>query len=352
MKPIRSGIPRPEPQKVLLSFLSNYVFVCILTLVLYFAAAFPILHSTSSYLSASSYIENTEVAAGFTLKANLSYEPYKEACENFYLHSYGEELKEAYNEANSTSFTLNHIYNILVLRLPVSPSPSDYKTDYFAYPLNEDGTVNADGLGLIARDLGSRGYDDVRDIYYTGYSRIQDNLLIFDSTYAKAKGDIRAMEGASRFACLSFSLLIVEVLFPFFAKFGRRPGELIFKVCYLNRNGFGASFYKSLLRALIELLLASIGIYYLNPYFVTLFLVFPYFIEGITMLFDEYNRGYIERILSLIPADFKAEKIYANEAEMLQDRENSLAAYAEPGYTGKLSEVDSFSSKAEGKKSN
>ena len=327
-----------------LAFIINYAFVWVLGLTFYFAISYPIRFNDSNYLSNKKIYEDTRVTYSLNMWNGASNEELMAAMEYFYLDAFRSQVEEKYNSQNGTNFTAEHIYNIRIYHLPTDPNPSNFQTEYFSYVIKEDGSVNPDVLATPRTDeLNPRGLESLHSIIFSSYLSTEIVAREFIPEYGRSIEYLNRYDGFSKLICFAASMVIYQLILPLIFGYGRSLGELIIGLGYANKgNGYAVSYFKLPLRMLILSLPALIGTYFWNLYFLVIFLIFPYFLDLLFRLFS-VNRGSIaDKFLFIVPVDMKYERLYKNEAELLQDGETVLMGYSEE-YTSTLSNVETMS---------
>ncbi len=335
---------QPDNLRSCLSAFINYAFIWVATIVMFFAIAYPIRENNPSYRANYDVYKTTRDTYSLWLETANSNEELIEAMQNFYFVHFKDTIEEKYNSANETSFSIVHIYNIQMYGLPMNPTPSDYQTDYFSYVLNEDGSVNPDTVGYARVDsLNSRGINALHDTIFTSYQVLEVRTREFLPEYKKSVDNHFLWLGFSHLIPFMAAMLITFVILPLFFKHGRGLGEKLCKEGYSNKgNGYSVSFHKLPLKMLILAAPASIGVFYFNPFYIVLFLVFPYFLDLLYRAFTSEHRSLADKFMFMYIVDTDYEKLYKNEAELLQDGETVLMGYSEE-YTSTLSNVETMS---------
>ncbi|MCR5079220.1 MAG: hypothetical protein K6B65_04830 [Bacilli bacterium] len=342
----KRGIVHSQPDNLrsCISFFINYSFIWALTLLLFYAVAYPLRENNAAYRANYDFYKTTRDTYSLWLKTENSNEELIKAMQDYYFVHFTDTIKEKFNEANETDFTIEHIYNIQMYSLPMNPTPSDYQTDYFSYVLKEDGSVNPDVVGYArVDDLNSRGLTALHDTIYSSYQVLEVRTREFIPKY-KESIDIHFLSlGLSHIAPFALAMLINYIVLPLIFGHGAGLGEKITKQGYANKgNGYSASFFKLPLKMLILAAPASIGVFYFNPFYVVLFLVFPYFLDLLYRAFSSGHYSVADKFVFLRLVDLDYEKLYKNEAELLQDGETVLMGYSEE-YTSTLSNVETMS---------
>ena len=325
--------------------LINYGLVAVLTVVLFFAVSFPIMRNDGNYLKQEAVSQSVLEKYSLNYPESGKTDEKTEALIHFYLDCFPNEIARDFNKERETDYSIQHIFNILVYQLPENPSPSDYQTTYFSYLLDEHGIPLVDSLGYARIDeLGSRGLEDLAGIIQSAYARLLVLAGEYVDGYKYAVNYCLNYESVARIIPYWASVFIALFILPLFFRNGASLGEKIMHLGYANkRTGYSVSLWKLPLKALLYGSFATMAAYLFYPHFVLIFAVFPYFLNALYRLFSDARRGVIEKFLFMIPVDLRIEKLYRNEAELLQDGETLIAGYSDSSYTATLSAVETIS---------
>lgn len=341
MKPRKNDhIERAGIGKMLLASFLNVVFLTAATLFSYWAICFPIFQATPSYHEAVTYVQSENSIRRFGENAHKEYPFYQEVLEEFYFGEYSEALAKNYNDQYKTNYTIRHIYNATVLKLPAEATITNYSTTYFSYVLNEDGSVNMDAPAKMADNLNDRGKSDVRDLYYQSYSHLEDALSSVSPRYANSRNHVANVERIARMASFSFSNLVLVFLLPFFLKGNGELGELILKLGRAERNGYTPRWYHHLLRFLVVLPIPLLAMFWFNAYSITLLLIFPYFGNELLLLLGKEKRSPVDRLSMLVEIDLENSLLFPDQAELDEYEKTALASYQDAEYVSKLSAAE------------
>jgi uncharacterized RDD family membrane protein YckC len=340
-KPINHDLERPILYKQILSSLINALAIALLGLACYFLVCQPILNSNGDYSSSIAYKNDREIENNLRKTSGLDYKEYSGPVDRFWLESFPNEVAEIYNDSLKTDYTIQYLYNLNVCRLPANPTPANYSTAYFAYEVNEDGSIAKDKIAIVKTStLNSRGLRDLADIYWNAYEKLPSLFSKIDPSYEAAISRIRLDEGLSRLSSVGFSFLVFEIVWPLIERNASSLGEKILGLGYVNTNGFRVRKWKIPLRGLLMGAPALCGSFVLNVYSVTLLWVAPFFFNLIFMLFSKDNQSLADRLCFLICVDLKNSDIYVSEDEKEKAERNALGVYSDREYVNRLSEAD------------
>lgn len=330
-------IEHPLLGKTLLASALNALFLLLGSLLSYFAVCFPILLNTPSTASAKEEIALKKEELSLNLAANLDYQDYEKAIQNFYFVAYPEEIVEIYGKPLYGNISITAIYNIRVLALPEKPTSSNHQTNYFSYVLKEDGTVDVDTIGTIKGNLSERGKNDVEDLFHTAYKVLFSMLPNVDPSYAKAYLlDVRSNQAAI-LSSFSFSYLVFLVILPQIFKNRANLGQKVLKLGTADRYGYETKRYKPLLKALLGLPLPLLALYFSNAYSITILLLFPYFLDLLYAVMRVRKVPLLEDIVGIDVIDEEKSVVYKDALGKELENSYLLANYEDPDYVGKLS---------------
>jgi hypothetical protein len=335
--------------KGLLSSFINAFSIAALALIFYFGVCYPIMNATP-YADAMSLRAQKMEEYDLNLPDNLSYKEYQTPVESFYFDDFPAEILDFYDAQVSVPYSsIAYLYNVNVCGLPSKPSLTDYSTDFFAYVLNEDGTVNVDVKALVKADsLNPTGLSNLADIYRTAYGGLPSLLEETSSEYGSALSLIRQCEGLSRLASIGVAFLLIELVFPSLNKENAPVGEKILRLGYADKSLFRLRRWKLPLRCLLFGAPCLLGAYWLNAYSVALLWVMPLFFNALCLLFGKDNQSIPDKILGIASFDARTSRIYKDEIEKEDAERRALASYEDEDYIDLLSRTEKTKDGPEG----
>jgi hypothetical protein len=338
---VNRAAERPALSKGLLSSFINAFFIAVLAAVFYFGVCYPSMNATP-YADAISLRERKNEEYDLNLADNLAYKEYQTPVESFYFDDFPSAILDIYDAHVSVPYSsIAHLYNVNVCGLPSKPSSTDYSTDFFAYVLNEDGTVNVDVKALVKADsLNPTGLSNLADIYRTAYGKLPSLLEETSPEYGAALSLIRQSEGTSRLASIGAAFLLVELAFPSLNKENAPVGEKILRLGYADKSLFRLHRWKLPLRCLLFSAPCLLGAYSLNAYSVALLWVMPLFFNALCLLFGKDNQSIPDKILGIVSFDVEASRIYKDEIEKEDAEWRALASYEDEDYIDLLSRTE------------
>jgi hypothetical protein len=343
MKEINHEIERPLLYKGLLASLLNYVIVLLGTLLLFYAVCYPVYTQNTDYHEASTYLNDLKERDNLNLNDRQSYDVYQQALRQIYFVTYPDEIVTYENDFNNESHSIYYYYNTLVCELPTSPTPSNYSTNYFSYVTKEDGSINVDVECQMNDSLSEKGYEDVRDIFYSSYHHLLDLISGFDEKLSTSRSYIFTVERDARLASYGMSCLLYWLLCPLLSKHGALLGEKIFGIAYTKTNGYIAKPWRFVLKNALQIPLPSILMIFFSPYSVALALIAPWFLSMMVyLLFSKNHQSIPELIAGIIEVDSLRTDFYHDALEKADFENRALGEFQEPDYTVKLSNTETL----------
>jgi hypothetical protein len=339
--PVNRAIDRPILSKSLLATLINTACVAVLGCVFYFGISRPIAMTLPSYQSSVQIRDEKENKYDLKEKEGQSFETYQKPVESFYFDAFPTEIKNLYDSLSTEKSSLAYYYNVNVCRLPTDPSPTSYKTDFFSYVLNEDGSVNKDVKArCLSAKLNETGLKNLSDLYWSSYEKLPSFLRDIDGSYKAATDSLQLYEGFGRMISLGMAFLIIELFVPLFGKFGQEPGERILRLGFATKAGFLLPKWRLPLKALLYLVIPTLGSFYFNAYTVVLLWVAPLAANLLFLLFSSRNQTLPDLITGLIEVDLKTSEVYKDAQEKEDSEKMALGYFDDPAYVDLLSKAD------------
>ncbi len=323
--------------KIITVFLDNLI-VFASTAILYFALIFSVFNFGGNYVNKTSRISEIKTEYNLNLNEGLDYQEYEKIVQDFYLNKYPNEITKAYNTRYNENKTIVHIYNIMVLNLPINPTTESYSTDYYKYAQNNDGTFNTNVLAeRIELDNPSKTYyKNMSDLFYTAYTDLEPYLRTFNAEYNSLYNDIAALEMVDRIISYVISIIIFYYIIPLTNKYGSTLMEKAYKLGHCNYiNGYLVPRWKIWIRPLIYFIIPFIGILYFSRNTVVIFIVAYLCINLFILLVSKKNLDFADKIL-------KMNTCYINESLLFKDRKEE-EAYFESEEGKKITDEDYLS---------
>lgn len=342
-KASRVSIESPLISKRLLASFINIAALVGLTYIAYYGIARPSFINRDDYSSATTIVKDANERYDFSIKINQTpYTVYSKPVDSFYFDDFPRELESFYKTNYDYDWSIYKIYAVEVCRLPESPSPSDYSTDYFSYALNSDGSVNTEAKPIINASLNKTGLSDLRDIYWNAYETLPTFYGAIVPEYSEALSTIKSIEGIARLYSFAFSVGIIYLLLPLFLRNNSTIGEKIFKIGYSNVRGYQISPLQIILKACLVYALPSVALFYQNMYTIMFLMVAPAFLNLLITLLSSNHVGLLDAVSFERAVDLQESHIYKNQDQEEDVLSTSIPVYEQKDYTSKLGEEESM----------
>lgn len=342
----RPANPDVEPAHLGLAFLGSFINFCFVILgwvASYFAICYPTLINAPSYNEAVFYRDQAEEAYGLTIGDNASTEEYKKAIEDFYFAYFPERIMEQYVTPTDPDGTLMAFYNVRVLQLPENPSvPSNYQNDLFIYVLDESGQPDVDVMGVMRDDLNDRGLDEVNALYHDAYVQLPVMLRALDPEYQESYAFANEVRMYALGASFAFSYAIFVGVLPFFLKNRANLGQRILKLGICSLDGYKASAFSLLAKAIVGLPLPFFGAFFFSAYSVTLLIAFPYFLNLLFPIFFQKKAPFLETIARVQIIVNAHSTIYADSFDQEAEHSTTLPEYEDRDYVIRLAQTEAL----------
>lgn len=327
----------------LLTFVFDSLLLVASIIGLYFVFLYAVMNPTLDYQNHKNNKKQIEAEYGLNLETGLSYTEYEQVIQRFYLQDFHEEIKRDINSNYGTNYTINHIYNVVVLQLPDIPTPEKYKTTFFQYRMDEDGHYLVDELAILVEGNSGPVYEkNMRDLFYTTYARLPDMLKDYHSDYKESLLAVDSSEILSRLIASIISFTILFEVFTLINPYGSSTFEKLYKIGYVNsKSGYMASKGKLFIYHFFNHLIPFVGIVLFSRYSIVLLTVLFVFINEIVMIFSKENRTLVEKIFKLDAIDLSTSLVFKNRKEE-REYENSEEhqIVSDQDYLDKLSNTD------------
>ena len=213
-------------------------------------------------------------------------------------------------------YSIEYIYNVLVLNLPSNPSSTNYQTSLYKYQQADDGSFDVDRLAVQVEGNGQYFERNLMDLFYGKYQDLWKYIYKYDVNYRNDYDMVVLSKKISRVVAFSISSFVFFGVFPLVNKNGSTIFEKKKKLGYVNSNDlFEIKPYKNILRPFIYFTLPAIGIYFFSRYTVILLSVLPIFINFIFIFLSKDNKDIYERLARTKSISLEESKILKNEEE-------------------------------------
>ncbi len=315
-----------------------------ITIILYFIILYGIFATGFHYMENQSQIEKIEDRYTLNLSSTLSYEEYETIIQKFYFVEFEEEIKTYINNYYGTDYSIVHIYNFSILHLATKPTFDSYKTDYYQYVQNEDGTFNVDVLAIKVEGNGKVYEQNMHDLFYNSYVKLKDLLLMFDDDYSNLVTTNRLYEMISRTLGFIISFSILYLAIPLSNTHGATMWEKFFKIAHINKkNGYLTSKFRIILRPIIFLLIPFIGIIIGSDTSIIVFTIGFIFLNFLLMLLSRNNKDIPDKLLAMYSASVYESLLFKDaksEKEFLDSPEGQQILDSE--HLAKLNEINAI----------
>ncbi len=322
----------------LITVFLDYLILFASTTVLYFALIFSVFNFGGNYVNKVSRINEIKQEYNLNLSEGLDYDKYEEVIQDFYFNKYPNEITKAYNETYHEDKTIIHIYNIMVLNLPINPTAESNSTEYYKYVQNEDGSYNPEVLAIkVEFSNPSKTYfKNMSDLFYNSYTDLEPYLRTFNKEYNSLYNDTMANEMIARTISFIVCVGIFYYVIPLTNKYGSTLMEKVYKLGHCNYiNGYLVPKWKICLRPLIYFVIPFIGVLYFTRNTVIIFIVAYLCLNLLILLVSKKNLDFGDKLL-------KMNTCYINESLLFKDRKEE-EAYFDSEEGKKITDTDYLS---------
>lgn len=299
----------------LLAFLLDLLSTILGTIVLYFVIVYGVFATGFNYVGRNNNLKATNTSYKLDYKYGQSYTKYEEVVQEFYFVHFKDNILADYKN-DGKDYSIEYIYNVLVLNLPSNPSSTNYQTSLYKYQQADDGSFDVDRLAVQVEGNGQYFERNLMDLFYGKYQDLWKYIYKYDVNYRNDYDMVVLSKKISRVVAFSISSFVFFGVFPLVNKNGSTIFEKKKKLGYVNSNDlFEIKPYKNILRPFIYFTLPAIGIYFFSRYTVILLCVLPIFINFIFIFLSKDNKDIYERIARTKSISLEESKILKNEEE-------------------------------------
>lgn len=345
-------IAKVHSGKRLLSVLFDYLSIILGAVLMYFLLLYAFFTPAFGYHQKTQQAKNYENQYSLNYGEVEDYDKYEKVIQDFYFTYYPEEIKKTINDYYGTDYSIVHIYNVTVLRLPDVPTIENYSTEFFEYVIRPDGSFSVDEIALKKQGLGGPTYEkNMRDIFYSTYENLKGYLADYHKDYGKLTNDIGLYQSISRIISVSLSCIVFYIVVPFINKHGATLFEKVYDIGHVRgKNGYSVKPYMIVLRAVINLLIPAVGVILLSRYSVILMTIFFLFINNLIFIFNKNNRDLADLILNLDACSVSESLIFKNrKKEKEYEESDEFKKIEEMTFIERLSGIKPISDKKENK---
>lgn len=296
------------------AYLLDFLTLVIGTVALFFVFLYTIFYST--YVPSKEKVSKLEQEYCLNLEAGLDYKEYEEVIQNIYINIFNKEITEEYKRKYGKDLTATHIYNIVILRLPVNPTVDNYKTELHSYVQNPDGTFNTD---VVGKELGGSGFNyknSIESLFYNSYKRMSQVVEGYNKDYYDLNVKIYHAEAYSRMISFILMFIFVFIVMPLKNKESSTLWEMKYGIGHVNvKNGYLVSKWKIILRNFLTCIIPFIGITIANKYSIIILFVGYLLLDSLLMLFSHENLGIADKLLRMESCSIKESLLFVNKEE-------------------------------------
>lgn len=283
------------------------------------------------YSSMNKEIKEIEAKYGLNLKSNEEYQVYEKVIQNIYFNEFSDEIRKEYKSLYGDDFTITHIYNIVVLRLPVNPTYDNFKTDYFQYTQKADGSFDVNTIGTMVEGNGGYYERNLQSLFYSGYKRMDDIVEGYDENYFNLNSKTYSFELYARAIAYIVCFIVLFVVIPFRSREYTTLWTKKFDLAFVDsKNGYFLRKSKLVIRYVLTFILPFVGFVFATKYSIIILFIGYVLIDHLSLLFSNQNNGIADRLLkietcklseSLLFVDEEAEKKFleSEEGQKLSD---------------------------------
>lgn len=261
---------------------------------------------------------------------DLDYTEYEKVIQDFYFVKFKNEIIEDYKEKYQNTYTIEHIYNVLVLGLSTTPTLESYSSSLYKYEIDEEGNFLVDQVATRIEGSGSNYEKNLRDLFLTTYNALPTYLRSYLPSYNKVYSDNELYLLINRTISISLTFLIFYIIIPLTNKYNSTLFERIFNIANINiKNGYLVKKYKIILRSLINYIIPIIGIILGTKYSIIILSIGFLFLNFLDIVVSKNNLDLGEMILRIETASIKESLLFKNkdeENEYTQKHKNEIEA--------------------------
>ncbi len=294
----------------------NLLLLVIASLGLYFITLYLIFGFGMGYNDKKNQIKEIEESYSLTLNENATYEEYETVIKDFYFNRFTQEICNSYKEYYDKDYTIEHIYNIVILKLPSEPTFDNYKTDFYQYTQNQDGMFNVDMIAIKLEGNGKYYEKNMHDLFYSAYKKLLPLLEEYHTQYYDLKVKVNSNEIYARGISFGIAFLIFYILLPLCNKESAMIFDKKYGLAYINRkNGYSVYKWKIILRNIVMMIIPFIGVLFANKYSIIILSIGYLFLDHLVLLFSKNNLLLEEMIFGIDVCSTKESLLFKNKEE-------------------------------------
>lgn len=300
----------------LIANLLNLLIFFLSVIALYFLVLYIFFGLCGNYNTTNNKISEIEASYSLNLNSDATYQDYEEVVKDFYFNRFKEEICNYYYESYGKSYSITKIYNISVLGLPSEPTHDNYKTNYYQYIQNSDGSFNTEAVGIMVEGYGDFYERNLLDLFVYKYNSLFSLLEEFDTTYYQLKVEKNALEMYSRIIAFLVAFITMYIVLPLLNKYYQVGFEMKLSLASVNkRNGYLIPKYKYILKNIIMMIIPFIGILLANKYSIIILTIGYLFLDIMIMMLSKNNTSIEEALLQIEVCSVKESLIFKNKLE-------------------------------------
>lgn len=285
------------------------------SIIIYFILLYTVF-SIFGYVSMKNDIKDIEVEYSLNLKEGEDYKVYEKVIKDIYFNKYPDEIVKQYKELYGKNYSITHIYNIVVLRLPAEPTYNNYKTDFYQYANKEDGTFDVDSIALLIPGEGVNYERNLQSLYQSNYRRMSNLVETFNYEYFDLNSKTYSYECYARIIAYIISFVVLFVIIPLKNEETRTLCMKKFDLAYVDSNsGYYPKKYKIILRYILCFILPFIGYIISTKYSIIILILGSLLIDYLLMLFSRENLNIPDSILKLETCKLSESLLFKNKAD-------------------------------------
>lgn len=298
------------------SYLLDFFVLFLGTFILYLVIINTLFNFGFNYYGLKNEIKEYEQFYNLNLEEGLDYELYEEVVQDIYLKHFSKEIEDEYKRLYNEDFSATHIYNIVILKLPVNPTFDNYKTDLYQYAQKSDGTFDPDTIGKKIEGSGINYERNMESLFYSAYQKMPKVVESYVSEYFDLNNQVYNYESYSRMIGFIIVFVVWFLIIPLCNDQCATLFDKKFNLGHVNlKNGYYVKKYKMVIRNVLMVSIPFIGISILNKYSVVILVIGFILLECLLMLFSKERLGIVDKILRIETCSVSESLLFFNKKE-------------------------------------
>ncbi len=333
-------LEKPPLGKRFVAYFLDLLLVLVSTIALYFVVLYAVFGAGFNYIFNQYYVNERYEEYGLNIPYETNYEPFEKVLQKFYFDEFKDEIIEDFKK-DGKDYSIEYIYNVVVLGLPEKPTPTNYDNSLYHYVQNSDGTYNVNVLGVKSEGSGEFYERSMADLFYAAYEDLPNLLSKYDEQFAKSLSENSIYEMISRVISLFITSTVFFIVVPLINKNGSTLFEKQKKIGYVNKKDyFALKSRKVPLRRLILFIFPLLGMAFFNGYTFVILVILPVFLDPLAVILSKRNANFFELICSATCCDLELTEIFKNEEEF--EKFSNEEKISDKNYLNNLKNVDSI----------